>query len=71
MHKVRSLIAGVLLLQAGAAFAQSNEFATVTPLQWKGSADLYSLARANALLVRPENDPVRATGDVIQCLQIP
>jgi len=28
MHKVRSLIAGVLLLQAGAAFAQSNEFAT-------------------------------------------
>ncbi len=28
MHKVRSLIAGVLLLQAAAAFAQSNEFAT-------------------------------------------
>jgi hypothetical protein len=28
MHKVRSLIAGVLLLQAGAALAQSNEFAT-------------------------------------------
>jgi hypothetical protein len=28
MHKFRSLIAGVLLLQAGAAFAQSNEFAT-------------------------------------------
>ncbi|HEY2404102.1 MAG TPA: hypothetical protein VGI23_27360 [Steroidobacteraceae bacterium] len=28
MHKVRSLIAGVLLLQAGVALAQSNEFAT-------------------------------------------
>ena len=28
MHKVRSLIAGVLLLQAGATFAQSNEIAT-------------------------------------------
>ncbi len=28
MHKVRSLIAAALLLQAGAAFAQSNEFAT-------------------------------------------
>ena len=28
MHKVRSLIAAVLLLQAGAALAQSNEFAT-------------------------------------------
>jgi hypothetical protein len=28
MHKFRSVIAGVLLLQAGAAFAQSNEFAT-------------------------------------------
>jgi hypothetical protein len=28
MHKVRSLIAGVLLVQAGAALAQSNEFAT-------------------------------------------
>jgi EF hand len=28
MHKVRLVIAGVLLLQAGAALAQSNEFAT-------------------------------------------
>jgi hypothetical protein len=28
MQKMRSLIAGVLLLQAGAAFAQSNEVAT-------------------------------------------
>jgi len=28
MHKVRSVIAGVLLLQCGAALAQSNEFAT-------------------------------------------
>ena len=28
MHTVRSVIVGVLLLQAGAAFAQSNEFAT-------------------------------------------
>jgi len=28
MHKIRSVIAGVLLLQIGAALAQSNEFAT-------------------------------------------
>jgi hypothetical protein len=28
MHKLRLVIAGVLLLQAGAALAQSNEFAT-------------------------------------------
>ena len=28
MHTMRSVIAGILLLQAGAALAQSNEFAT-------------------------------------------
>ena len=27
------------------------------PLGWKGSADLFTLAQADALIIRPENDP--------------
>ncbi|HEV2296033.1 MAG TPA: gephyrin-like molybdotransferase Glp [Tepidisphaeraceae bacterium] len=43
----------------------------VTPLEWKGSADVYTLAAANALLVRAENEPPRAAGDVVRVLEIP
>lgn len=47
-----------------------NEFAAVTPLAWKGSADLFTLAAANALLVRAENEPPVPTGTMVRVLEI-
>lgn len=47
-----------------------NEFATITPLAWKGSADLYTLAMANALLVRGENEPPLAKGTLVRVLEM-
>ena len=43
---------------------------TVTPLGWKGSADLFTLARANALIIRPEGAPAAAAGDVTRVLSL-
>ena len=45
------------------------ELATITPLKWKGSADLFTLAQANVLLVRPENDPTLPKGTVVRVLE--
>jgi molybdopterin molybdotransferase len=42
----------------------------VTPLSWKGSADLFTLAQADALLVRPENDPALQSGAPVRTLEI-
>lgn len=47
-----------------------SQLATITPLKWKGSADLFTLAQANALLVRPENDPTLPKGTVVRVLEI-
>jgi len=47
-----------------------GEFATITPLKWTGSADLFTLARANVLLVRPENDPPLPKGTILRVLEI-
>jgi molybdopterin molybdotransferase len=41
-----------------------------TPLGWKGSADLFTLATAHGLLVRDENEPARSPGDAVRVLQI-
>jgi molybdopterin molybdotransferase len=38
---------------------------------WKGSADLYSLAKANGLLVRSENEPARRAGETVRVMEIP
>ncbi|MEO6436052.1 MAG: gephyrin-like molybdotransferase Glp, partial [Tepidisphaeraceae bacterium] len=43
----------------------------VTPLQWRGSADVYTLARANALLVRAENEPALIGGSRVRVLEVP
>jgi molybdopterin molybdotransferase len=43
----------------------------VTPLTWKGSADIFTLARANALLVRAENEPELPAGASVRLLEIP
>ena len=53
----------------GADSTHAN-FAAITPLNWKGSADLFTLARANVLLVRPENDPPLPKGTVVRVLEI-
>jgi molybdopterin molybdotransferase len=44
--------------------------ASVRPLAWKGSADLFTLAAANALLVRGENEPALPLGTVVRVLEI-
>lgn len=41
---------------------------TVTPLGWKGSADLFTLATANALVIRPEDAPAASAGDTVRVL---
>ncbi len=41
------------------------------PLGWKGSADVFSLARANALLVRSENSPAQGAGSECKLIGIP
>jgi molybdopterin molybdotransferase len=48
-----------------------DERGAVTPLPWKGSADIYTLAAANALLVRGENEPAQPAGAVVRVLEIP
>jgi molybdopterin molybdotransferase len=42
----------------------------VRPLHWKGSADIYTLARANALLVRAENEPAQPAGMRVRVLEV-
>ena len=44
---------------------------SIRPLQWKGSADLYTLAQANVLIIRPENDGALVAGSVVRALEIP
>jgi molybdopterin molybdotransferase len=43
----------------------------VTPLRWNGSADVFTLARANALCVRAESEPARSAGETVRLLEIP
>jgi molybdopterin molybdotransferase len=42
----------------------------VTPLAWKGSADLFTLAAADGLMVRPENEPALDAGAGVRVLEI-
>ncbi len=44
---------------------------TVRPLTWKGSADIYTLARANALLPRAENESPVEQGATVRVLRLP
>jgi molybdopterin molybdotransferase len=42
----------------------------VTPLGWKGSADLFTLATADGLMVRPENEGPLPAGATVRVLEI-
>ncbi|HTL29789.1 MAG TPA: gephyrin-like molybdotransferase Glp [Tepidisphaeraceae bacterium] len=44
---------------------------SIRPLQWKGSADIYTLARANVLIVRPENEASLPPGSIVRAMEIP
>jgi molybdopterin molybdotransferase len=59
-----------LWVPASGGLSARNEFASVTPLSWKGSADIYTLATANALLVRAENEPPVPKGTLVRVLEI-
>jgi molybdopterin molybdotransferase len=48
--------------------SHTNDGAVATPLGWKGSADLFTLATADGLLVREENEPARAAGDMVRVM---
>ncbi|MBC7785219.1 MAG: molybdopterin molybdotransferase MoeA [Burkholderiales bacterium] len=41
-----------------------------TVFSWKGSADLFTLAAANALVLRPAYDPARRAGDTVRAMEI-
>jgi molybdopterin molybdotransferase len=43
----------------------------ITPLKWNGSADIYTLAKANAMIIRPENAPPVPAGERVELLEIP
>jgi molybdopterin molybdotransferase len=42
----------------------------VAPLVWKGSADIFTLARADGLIVRPENHAAMEVGTVVEFVEI-
>jgi molybdopterin molybdotransferase len=44
---------------------------SVQPLKWKGSADIYTLAQANCLILRGENERAMSTGEMVKLLEIP
>jgi molybdopterin molybdotransferase len=47
-----------------------SEPATITPLKWKGSADLFTLAKANCLIIRAENESPVPRGREVRAFQI-
>jgi molybdopterin molybdotransferase len=44
---------------------------TIRPLNWKGSADIYTLALANALIIRPADAPLAPAGTSIPFIALP
>jgi molybdopterin molybdotransferase len=50
--------------------SSQNEMPAVEVLNWKGSADVFTLARANGLLVRAENEPALPKGTMVRVLEI-
>jgi molybdopterin molybdotransferase len=44
---------------------------TIKPLAWRSSADVHTLAAADVLLVRPENESAQPAGTLVRLLEIP
>jgi molybdopterin molybdotransferase len=51
--------------------AQLRPDGTVLPLKWNGSGDVFSLAHADALVVRSENEPPRNSQELVRLLEMP
>jgi molybdopterin molybdotransferase len=60
----------VIRTNLAARNSSQSVIASIRPLAWKGSADLFTLAAANALLVRGENEPALPMGTVVRVLEI-
>ena len=60
----------VLYRQASGMNSAQNELPSIEPLTWRGSADVFTLARANAMLVRTENEPTLPKGTMVRVLEI-
>jgi molybdopterin molybdotransferase len=43
----------------------------IIPLGWKGSADVYTLARASGLLIREANAPELPAGSIVRVMEVP
>jgi molybdopterin molybdotransferase len=43
---------------------------TVQPLEWKGSADVFTLASANALLIRDADEPAQSAGSICRVMRV-
>ena len=54
----------------GIVSSDSEGHVQAAPLSWRGSADIFTLARANALIVVPPNSPPLAAGDVARVLDL-
>ena len=42
---------------------------SLSPLQWRGSADIVTLSRANSLMILPENQPAQPAGAMIEFVE--
>ncbi len=60
----------VIRTNIAARNSSQSVIAGIRPLTWKGSADLFTLAAANGLLVRAENEPALPMGTVVRVLEI-
>lgn len=43
---------------------------SVWPLNWKGSGDVFTLALANALIIRAENEPAQDKGALVRVMEV-
>ncbi len=60
----------VVVRTRGGLNSAQNELPAIEPLSWKGSADVFTLARASGLLVRVENEPALPKGTMVRVLEI-
>ena len=51
--------------------ATVDEEGNATPLKWNGSADVFTLAKADVLIVRPIDAPAASVGEIVRALAIP
>jgi molybdopterin molybdotransferase len=65
-------VARSLVANGNRTFFQPATFdgRAITPLHWRGSADIFTLGQANALLVRPEDQAAQPAGAVVEFMEL-